>query len=961
MAKNSEIFPKAVTDRVVSFDNAIISADESTKSLDETFDNLIKRLEKSKISFSDVQKVQKKAVDETKKLSDEEKKLDQIEKTLKNNTDDVVKARIKASQQAKEQKDRISDLIQAEERELGTEEKLLLANKKLREDRKKLITTTKEGKEEQDAINNSINENNDLLKENSDKFKQNRMSVGGYQEGIEAALGSTEQFKGGLGGVLSGLTAITQEEGGVKKLFTTFVGGIKSATKAGLKFILTPIGAVIFAIVAAIALFTAAIGRNERESDKFGKIWDGITNIISEVVGAIFKLASALGKLITLDFSGAFEDASDAMDGFKFAVTGAFKEGVKLVQMQIDLEEATIKTTTAQAKLNKEIEKLEIISGDSTKSFAVREAAAEKARKSQIALAEETISIAKQELDIIDLKVKQAKRQDTDSRELRQEQADAAAKLIEAEGSLTVALANNEKERLELKQDRLEKDLDILIDGFDNVKAINERIIASDSMTIEKRQALLDKTVQLGEASFAKQIETLKQFTNVNLDENDLLAEQDAILLNEKIRNLGLSEIIEGRLLEVIREKRTAAQDLVEAQKSLDDEVIANKLENARKQKEIDDKLIADEIENAKKLQEEFTAQSEKRIADLEILAQVELIILKTRFAEGEITREEFATKAVMIEFEKNQKIANGELDVLEQQIANAELSDEVRRGLADQASALRRQLAEDEADHLITIAEETADKKKEIDDEEEERNEERTKRRIELAGELGNALFAFRSIAIDKEQTKLQEARETELARAGEDKEKQEEINKKFDKKESELKRKKAVNEKIAALFQIAISTAVAIATASPLVPLMIFAAATGLLQAGIVLARPIPKFSKGTKFVPTAGKIEVAEKGRELARKSTGELMLFNKPTITDDMYGATIYKSEDTEQILRGLNKPDNRGEFAEMIESNKMVAEALAKQPIYHFETSKFQIHHRKGDYFETYINRKIIGL
>ncbi len=93
----------------------------------------------------------------------------------------------------------------------------------------------------------------------------------------------------------------------------------------------------------------------------------------------------------------------------------------------------------------------------------------------QIESARLGLSTAQQELAIIDLRVDKAVRQGKINRELRQEQADAVAKVTQEEGTLTQVLIENDKIRGELKQDRLEKDLDILIDGFDNVKTINEK------------------------------------------------------------------------------------------------------------------------------------------------------------------------------------------------------------------------------------------------------------------------------------------------------------------------------------------------------------------------------------------------------------------------------------------------------------------------------------------------------
>ena len=98
--------------------------------------------------------------------------------------------------------------------------------------------------------------------------------------------------------------------------------------------------------------------------------------------------------------------------------------------------------------------------------------------------------------------------------------------------------------------------------------------------------------------------------------------------------------------------------------------------------------------------------------------------------------------------------------------------------------------------------------------------------------------------------------------------------------KKEREIKRKQAILDKAAALIEITISTAKAIAEAAPIVPLEILAAATGAAQAAIVLATPIP-YKKGTKSAK-GGLSNVDEEGAEaIIRPGQGRLTTLEKGT--------------------------------------------------------------------------------
>ena len=109
----------------------------------------------------------------------------------------------------------------------------------------------------------------------------------------------------------------------------------------------------------------------------------------------------------------------------------------------------------------------------------------------------------------------------------------------------------------------------VLIDGLDNQKTINERIIANDSESLNKRAELLKLTEQQIDDSFNAQVQILQKFTKESIDANNLIATSDAVTLNEKVKALGLDELLQNRLLEVIRERRLAVQDTNEAEKDL--------------------------------------------------------------------------------------------------------------------------------------------------------------------------------------------------------------------------------------------------------------------------------------------------------------------------------------------------------------------------------------------------------
>lgn len=302
----------------------------------------------------------------------------------------------------------------------------------------------------------------------------------------------------------------------------------------------------------------------------------------------------------------------------------AIKELTQDIKDQVDaftdLANARRQTRIANRELEKQIadlsaqeQLLQAVADDATRSFKEREEAAAKADALTKQRASIQLQMAKQNLQYINTEIDLKKKAGQVDDELLDSQVDAYKEVKEAESEYRLAVQDNTKRINELKQDRLERDLDILIDGFDNQKTINERLIADENKTFDERRKILEETRKLSDDSFAKQIETIQKFTGVQVEASELIAEKDAIALNQRIRSLGLSEIIEGRLLEIVRDRKTAIQDLNEAEKDLNDAEKKANDEKAKQQKELN-----------KKEQEIIEQEYDRRLSEIDLLKATE-------------------------------------------------------------------------------------------------------------------------------------------------------------------------------------------------------------------------------------------------------------------------------------------------------------------------------------------------
>ena len=451
---------------------------------------------------------------------------------------------------------------------------------------------------------------------------------------------------------------------------------------------------------------------NVREAtSKLGGVFDQVKNVVAGTALDLFDYGKAVVESVQSG-DGLIDSLTKQEDQFKRTdeATTDFSDKVKasadsqeaLTKRIIAFEKAARPLEIRITKLNGLIEQQGIIAGDSTRSFNEIAAAILEGQDLQIKRSKITVGLAKTELEIAQERVRIANTAGGAGVELLDQETQAIRALIDAENNLKNEVLENEKELRQVKQDRLEIDLDILIDGFDNQKTINERIIANERETLQTRAALLDKTNQLAEDSFRGQKEVLEELSAAGLDIDDLLL-LDATELAKQIQLLEQSEIINTRTLEVIRERKIVIQDLEEAQQDL----------NEAEQEGIDirEDILAQE-EALGKQSEDSLEQNNQAIKDLE--------------------DDRFANQKANIQ----RRLDNVKVGSLEEMRLRQELND-----------------------LLLEEAEENTKKQEELEKEAAERNKEFLQKASETLGDIVNDSFEKRLEGLDK---KLADTAET-------------------------------------------------------------------------------------------------------------------------------------------------------------------------------------------------------
>lgn len=246
--------------------------------------------------------------------------------------------------------------IETQTTELGTLKKLENENAALRKEQKSLNLETKEGIKRNQEINKKLNENNDFISANSDKLKQNKMQVGDYARSLD-----------------------------------DMAGGFVNSTKAALKFIATPIGAIIAAIVVVVTAVVKAFKRSEDSMNKLKQVtgalsgaFSGLMNMLKPVVNfiadsviVVFEtLAKVADKAMQLVSKGlrslGFEGAANAVDNFTQKLKESTQAGIELAKMEAELQKAQRQSEKIQLDYQKRAEKIRQQRDDESKSVAER-------------------------------------------------------------------------------------------------------------------------------------------------------------------------------------------------------------------------------------------------------------------------------------------------------------------------------------------------------------------------------------------------------------------------------------------------------------------------------------------------------------------------------------------------------------------------------------------------------------
>lgn len=397
---------------------------------------------------------------------------------------------------------------------------LTKANKELRKERNALNLQSAEGKKRAEEINIILDHNTEKIKKNVSALEKQKINIGNYKSALDG-------IHPGLGKLAQGLDAGTS--------------GFMKMVQAAKAFILTPIGAILAALVAVFTLLKTAISSNNEVFDKFENVTNAIGVIIDVLVNRIGKLGEALIALAEGRFSDAIDLTAAAFTGLAAEIQAAVAQGQLYLDLTRELEDSQRALRIETARQENEIKRLVVASKNRNLSLNEQEDLLRKALALEEQLVGKRAENAEKDLVLTAKRLALEKSLSQTSEETFQQFLDRLIKggkltdeavdeivgkieaLEQARGSSLAfqeKLENNLAAIQEKRAAALQKQNEALAE-----QAAQERAIAraqSDNIRARENDVLAD--------AFETQLKTTTDFNKLLLDENKKFYEKDAEL-----------------------------------------------------------------------------------------------------------------------------------------------------------------------------------------------------------------------------------------------------------------------------------------------------------------------------------------------------------------------------------------------------------------------------------------------
>jgi hypothetical protein len=460
----------------------------------------------------------------------------------------------------------------------------------------------KNGKEGQ-ALTKRIKQINDTLKELDANVGVHTRNVGNYTDALSdlpGVLGSAGKSVRGLSDQFKALIknpiilTIGIITGAIITLFEAF-----KQSESGSRLLAKGAGILnaSFQVLASIAeeLATKIINFVENPIEGIKRFGEALKeNITNRFEGLLLSIGFA-GRAVGQFLKGNFDEAKKAAEDFGSALLQAgtgldevqrkslgdkFRNTIDLFKKATGASNDFVDAQKAIARQNRilqqQLAKLETAyelaqnrADDDTLSLRQQAQASTEAQAAAEALAATRIKIAKNNLALINAELEANKGNFEVAERLRNEQVQAIQEVEQAQRDLLLATERAEIQRRKILRDAFEQELDFAIDLYDARKRLLERQINDETFSFEERRKMYAKIVELDRSAFSEQIKLVEDFAGKRVDLNSLALIDDERIVRERLKQYELDEITTNRILEILKERAAATQDILEVERQL--------------------------------------------------------------------------------------------------------------------------------------------------------------------------------------------------------------------------------------------------------------------------------------------------------------------------------------------------------------------------------------------------------
>ena len=890
----------------------------------------------------------------------------------------------------------------------GSSEQLSARLVRLRREWDNLSESQRENSSAGKNLFSTIDGLDEKVKELDGTTGRHQRNVGNYQSAFEGLPGPIREAAGVIQNFSGSVESTSSSLQNSKEGFAALITGLKSAAKAALAFILTPLGATLAGISAALLAAKGwyTYNKNIAEASKQTKQLTGLTgNALKTLRAEIQATADTFDKdykevliatnSVAKQFGISQGEALDVVNkGFIAGadISGEFLDQLKEYPTQLKAIGLTASETTAIITQNVSQGIYSDKGIDAIKEAGLR--------------LREMVPATKEALDGIGLSSAEIQRgleQGTLSMfEAIQKVSNKLGELPENSAAVGAAIADifaGPGEDAGLNYLKTLKDIDL---NLDKVVASTGKLGEAQTKQLEATQnlsrawaILFDST----EGTFAELTNAVKLFSTnalIYLVEGLIDSANYMIgLYNSTIQIIGAIQVLKVAFIDLFAYVEFAINGVVEGLKTFggffqavmnrDIGGIKDSIVNAFKgQKKIFTDLGKDSAGNYADAFNKYV--NSKKIAKIDKSAFYEDPAIPEPVKLEEITTPESSkstnkssgsgktsNRALVEEIKGVERI----LDVNKK--LNIDISDGAKR-VAD----FKTEQAKIAADAEIAQAERAF-----------EREQELAEARKELFAEIANLAISLVNARFEKQLNKLkQQEDQIDINKAKEIERINKTISSEEDKaarisiiearaqnereglqrRQAEIQRRQAEFEKLLSVGRIIGNTAsgitAALASVPPNVPLSIIIGAIGAAQIAKIAATPIPQFYTGVESSPE-GFAQVGEKGQELRVEPSGKTSLTpDKATLTYLKKGTKIIPAGETRKLLHNSSadlarhKTSNDADIDKLNETYtkgvKELKKALEQQSTYSTTITKSGIRwmHKKGNSSQSYINRNL---